>query len=101
PARPAETSNTPEITTRPHDQAVSDYVDSRDAEMTLDHAHRFVAAVLDWRRANSGKCPTAETIVAEYTFSGSAATDATGERFVLECSGPEVRILARGKVVLV
>jgi hypothetical protein len=87
------------VTAHPSEQAMSDFIASRDAEITSDHAHRLVAAAVDWRRAHSNACPTTNDVVAEYTFPPGTGNDAAGTPFVLECSGPEVRALSSGRVV--
>lgn len=92
-------STQPSVEAHPSQEVLSDFVDSRDAEITRDHAHRLVAAALEWRRAHSGTCPATKDVVAEYTFPPGTGNDGSGAAFVLECSGAEIRALSNGRVV--
>jgi hypothetical protein len=78
-----------------------DVVASRDTEITRSHARRISAAAIAWRRANGGRCPTTKNVIETYTFTPGTENDASGAMLVLECTGPEIRVLSSGQVVYV
>jgi hypothetical protein len=78
-----------------------DVVESRGTEITRSHAQRITAAAIAWRRVHGGQCPSTRDVIEAYTFTAGTENDASGALLVLECAGPEIRVLSHGEVAYV
>lgn len=96
------TSSTgPNIDVHPSKSITDDVVESRDTEITRDHAIRIAAAAVEWRRNHGGKCPTTRDVIETYTFTSGTEKDASGTVFGMECNGNEIRLLSGDRVAYV